>query len=107
MTEPRPHQTSPTPAGPRQLPNPVVNPPRHSGWQQQHIIQPDNVYRDEAPIDILQCYDAFDVSRPPLDQSPDRQEGLSGHGESNDLTSADNIMANISQEGVPNSFITS
>ena len=39
------------------------------------------------------------MSRPPLDQSPDQQEGPSGHGGSNDLTLADNIMANISQEG--------
>ena len=46
-------QTSPTPAGPRQPPNPVVNPPRHSGRQRQPVTQPDNVYRDEAPVDIL------------------------------------------------------
>ena len=39
------------------------------------------------------------MSRPPLDQGPDRQEGPSGHVGSNDLTSADNITANISQEG--------
>ena len=80
---------------------------RHSGQQRQPVIQPNNVYRDEAPIDILQHYDAFDVSRLPSDQSPDQQEGPSGHVGSNDLTSTDNIMANISQEGVLNSFITS
>ena len=51
--------------------NPLVNPPRCSGWQQQPINWPDNVYGDEAPVDILQNYDAFDVSRPPSDQSPD------------------------------------
>ena len=48
-----PCQTSPTPAAPRQPPNPVGNPPRHSGRQRQPIHQPDNIYRDEAPIDIL------------------------------------------------------
>ena len=57
-------QTSPTPARPRQSANPLVNPPRHSGQQQQPVHRPDNVYGDEAPIDILQNYDAFDVSRP-------------------------------------------
>ena len=46
-------QTSPTPAAPRQLPNLVMNPPRCSGCQRQPITQPDNVYGDEAPIDIL------------------------------------------------------
>ena len=65
------HQTSPMPAMPKQPPNPVVNPPRCSGQQQQPVTRPDNVYRDEAPIDILQCYDTFDVSRPPLNQSRD------------------------------------
>ena len=94
-----PHQTSPTPAIPRHLPNLVVNPPRHSGWQRQPVTRPDNVYRDEAPIDILWRYDTFDVSRPLSDQSPDQQEGPSGHVGSNDLTLADNITANISQEG--------
>ena len=48
-----PHQISPTPAMLRQLPNPVVNPPRRSVQQQQPVHQPDNVYRYEAPIDIL------------------------------------------------------
>ena len=48
-----PYQTSPTPAGPRQLLNLVENPPRHSGQQQQPVIRPDNVYGDEAPVDIL------------------------------------------------------
>ena len=48
-----PHQISPTPAMLRQLPNPVVNPPRCSGQQQQPVHQPDNVHRYEAPIDIL------------------------------------------------------
>ena len=95
----RPHQTSPTSARPRQLPNLVENPPRHSGQQQQPVIWPDNVYRDETPIEILQCYDTFDVSRPPSDQSPDQQEGPSGHMGSSDLTSVDSIMANISWEG--------
>ena len=47
------HQTSPTPATPRQLPGLVVNPLRHSGQQRQPIIWPDNVYGDEAPVDIL------------------------------------------------------
>ena len=84
---------------PRQPPNLVGNPPRHSGWQRQPVNQPDNVYEDEAPVDILQNYDAFDVSRPSLDQSPNRQEEPSGHMGSNDLTSVDNIMANISWEG--------
>ena len=92
-------QTSPTPARPRQPANPLVNPPRCSGQQRQPIHWPDNVYRDEAPVDILQNYDAFDVSRPLSDQSPDQQEGLSGHMGSNDLTSVDNITANISWEG--------
>ena len=64
-------QTSPTPARPRQPANLLVNPPRCSGQQQQPIHQPDNVYGDEAPVDILQNYDAFDVSRPSSDQSPD------------------------------------
>ena len=66
-----PHQISPTPAMPRQLPNLVVNPLKCSGQQRQPVTQPDNVYGDEAPVDILQHYDAFDVSRPPSDQSPD------------------------------------
>ena len=48
---------------------------------------------------VLWHYNAFDVSRPPLDQSPNWQEGLSGHEGLSDLTSADNIMANIFQEG--------
>ena len=48
-----PHQTSPTPARPRQLLNLVENPPRCSGQQQQPVIQPDIIYGDEAPIDIL------------------------------------------------------
>ena len=74
----------------------LVNPPRHSDRQRQSIHWPDNVYRDEAPIDILRNYDAFDVSRPSSDQSPDRQEGPSGHMGSNDLTSVDSIMTNIS-----------
>ena len=65
------HQTSPSPAGPRQLLNPMVNPSRHSGQQRQPITQHDNVYGDEAPVDILQNYDTFDVSRPLSDQSPD------------------------------------
>ena len=39
------------------------------------------------------------MSRPSSDQSPDQQEGPSGHMGSNDLTSADNITANISREG--------
>ena len=39
------------------------------------------------------------MSRPPSDQSPDQQEGPSEHLGSNDLALADNIMANISQEG--------
>ena len=97
--EQEPYQTSPTPAGPRQPVNPLVNPPRHSGQQRQPVHQPDNVYRDEAPVDILQNYDTFDVSRPQSDQSPDRQEGPSGHMGSNDLTLVDGIMANISWEG--------
>ena len=46
-------QTSPTPAMPRQPLNLVGNPPRCSGWQRQPIHWPDNVYRDEAPVDIL------------------------------------------------------
>ena len=66
-----PHQTFPTPARPRQLPNPVVNPPRRSGQQRQPVNWPDNVYRDEALVDILQNYNTFDVSRPLSDQSPD------------------------------------
>ena len=73
-------QTSPTPAAPRQPPNPVVNPPRHSGQQRQPVTWPNNVYGDEAPIDILQNYDAFDVSRPSSDQSPDQQEGFWTYG---------------------------
>ena len=93
------HQTSPAPAAPRQPPNLVVNPLRRSGWQRQPITRPDNVYGDEAPVDILQNYDTFYVSRPSLDQSPDQQEGPSGHMGSNDLTSVNNITANISQEG--------
>ena len=48
-----PHQTSPAPTRPRQLQNLVENPPRHSGQQQQPVIWPDNVYGDEAPINIL------------------------------------------------------
>ena len=52
-------QTSSTPAAPRQPPNPVVNPPRRSGQQRQPVTQPDNVYGDEAPIDILRNYDTF------------------------------------------------
>ena len=71
---------------PRQLPNPVVNPLRCSGQQRQPVIWPDNVYGNEAPVDILRRYDTFDVSRPLSDQSPDQQEG------SNDLTLADNIQ---------------
>ena len=94
-----PDWTSPTPARPRQPANPLVNSLRCSGWQRQPIHWPDNVYGDEAPIDILQNYDAFDVSRPLSDQSPDQQEGPSGHMGSNDLTSVNNIMANISWEG--------
>ena len=39
------------------------------------------------------------MSRPSSDQSPDQQEGPSGHMGSNDPTSADNIMTNISWEG--------
>ena len=39
------------------------------------------------------------MSRPPLDQSPDQQQGPSGHMGSNDLTLVDAITANISQEG--------
>ena len=101
------HQTSPTPAMPRQPPNLMVNPPRRSGQQWQPITQPDNVYEDEAPIDILWNYDAFDVSRPSSDQSPDQQEKPSGHMGSNDLTSNDNIIANISREGGAKLFITS
>ena len=77
----------------------MVNPPRHSGWQRQPVTWPDNVYGDEALVDILQNYDTFYVSRPLLDQSPDQQEGPSGHMGSNDLISVDNIMANISWEG--------
>ena len=77
----------------------MVNPLRHSGQQRQSVTQPVNVYRDEAPIDILQNYDAFDVSRPSLDQSLDRQEGPSGHMGSNNLTLVDSITANISLEG--------
>ena len=46
-------QTSPTPAVPRHPPNSVVNPPRRSGQQRQPVTWPDNVYGDEAPIDIL------------------------------------------------------
>ena len=65
------HQTSPTPAAPTQPQNLVVNPPRHSGQRRQPITRPDNVYGDEAPVDISQNYDAFDVSRPSSDQSPD------------------------------------
>ena len=76
-----------------------MNPPQRSGRQQQPIHWPENVYGDEAPIDILWNYDAFDVSRPSSDQSPDQQEGPSGHMGSNDLTSVDSIMANISWEG--------
>ena len=79
-------QTSPTPARPRQPANLLVNPPRCSGQQRQPVHWPDNFYGDEAPIDILQNYDAFDVSRPSSDQSPDRQEGPSGHMGSNLLT---------------------
>ena len=45
-------QTLPTPARPRQPPQ-RVNPPRHSGWQRQPAIRPDNVYGDEAPIDCI------------------------------------------------------
>ena len=77
---------------PRQPPNLVENPPRCSGQQRQPIIRPDDVYGDKAPVDILQNYDAFGVSRPSLDQSPDRQEGPSGHMGSNDLTLVDNII---------------
>ena len=66
-----PRQTSPTPARPKQPTNLLVIPPRHSGWERQPLHWPDNVYGDEAPVDILQNYDAFDVSRPSLDQSPD------------------------------------
>ena len=39
------------------------------------------------------------MSRPLLDQSPDQQEGPSGHMGSNDLTLVNRITANISQEG--------
>ena len=39
------------------------------------------------------------MSRPSSDQSPDQQEGPSGHMGSNDLTLVDCIMANISREG--------
>ena len=48
-----PHQISPTPAAPRQLTNLVVNPLRCSGQQRQLVTQPDNVYGDEAPVDIF------------------------------------------------------
>ena len=64
-------QTSPSPAVPRQPLNLVENPLRCSGQQRQPIIQPDDVYGDEAPVDILQNYDTFGVSRSSSDQSPD------------------------------------
>ena len=94
------HQTSTTPAGPRQPPSQGVNPPRHSGRQRQPTTRPDNVYGDEVPVDILWNYDAFDVTGFPVDQSPDRGEGPSSGGVSNALALTGNsIEANISWEG--------
>ena len=77
-----------------------MNPPWHSGQQRQPAIWPDNVYRDEAPVDILRHYDAFNVTEPPADQSPDHEEGPSSGGVSSALAPPGNsIEANISREG--------
>ena len=77
-----------------------MNPPWHSSQRRQPAIRPDNVYGDEAPIDILQHYDAFDITGLPADQSPDHGEGPSSGRVSNALAPTGNsIEANISQEG--------
>ena len=62
-------------------------------------MQPDNLYGDEAPVDILWHYDDIDVNRTPLDQSPDQGEGPSIPRVSLSLTPVNGITANISQEG--------
>ena len=80
-----------------------MNPPRCSGRQRQPTIWPDNVYRDEAPIDILRHYDAFDVTGLPADQSPDCGEGPSSGGVSTALVPTGNsIEANtVAQKTAP------
>ena len=84
-----------SPAEPRQLPQ-VKNLPRHSGQQQWPAMQPNNVYGDEAPVDILWHYDDIDVNRTPSDQSPYHPSiprlSLS-------LSPVNGIMANIFWEG--------
>ena len=77
-------QTLPTPARPRQPPQ-GVNPPWCSGQQRQPAIWPDNVYGDEAPVDILWNYDAFDDTGLPVDQSPDYGKSPSSGGVSTAL----------------------
>ena len=88
------------PAVPRQLPQWEANPPQRSGQQHQPTIWPDNVYRDEAPIDISKHYDAFDITGPHADLSPDHPEGSSsGKGPSALGPTGNSIAANISQDG--------
>ena len=77
-----------------------MNPPWCSGWQCQPAIQPDNVYGDEAPVDILRHYDAFDITGPRADLSPDHPEGSSNdEGPSALGPTGSSIAANISWDG--------
>jgi hypothetical protein len=50
------------------------NPPRHSGRIRQPVFNPDNVYRNRPPIDILGNNDDDDVFGPQGNQSPGPSE---------------------------------
>ena len=74
-----------------------VSAPRCSGRQRCPVIQPSNVYGDEAPIEILQQYDEFDVAGSPAEQSPVWREGPSRaqglNSKANQLVLTDNTVA--------------
>jgi hypothetical protein len=48
----------------------ATNPPRHSGRIRQPVFNPDNVYRNRPPVDILGDNDNDDVFGPLGNQSP-------------------------------------
>jgi hypothetical protein len=62
----------PIPTPPRPLPQPSNTNPflRRSGRIRQPVFRPDNVYRNQPPVDILAEKDDDDESLWPRDQSP-------------------------------------
>ena len=56
----------------------LMNPEQHSGRTRRPAIRPDNVYRNQAPIDILADNDNDDITGPLTDQSPDHSGGAPG-----------------------------